>query len=232
MKCRPLWNRWPGLAVIPSMATRQKTFTLKVFGLNCSLKNSKSRERSSTDALMQQLFGELAKQDATGKIVRAADYNIKPGVKSDEGKGDDWPGLRRQLLAADILVIGAPIWLGQPSSIAKRVMERMDAFLDEKDERGRMPSYGKVVIAAIVGNEDGAHHTAAEILSGLIEVGFTVPSGGSTYWVGEAMGSKEYKEFKRPPKIVAKWTQMLASNTAHLARLLKAQQYPGIKGGR
>jgi hypothetical protein len=111
-------------------------------------------------------------------------------------------------------------------------MERMDAFLDEKDERGRMPSYGKVVIVAIVGNEDGAHHTATEILSGLIEVGFTVPSGGSTYWVGEAMGSKEYKEFKRPPKIVAKWTQMLASNTAHLARLLKAQQYPGIKGGR
>jgi multimeric flavodoxin WrbA len=232
MKCRPPWNRWPGLVVMSSMATRQKTLTLKVFGLNCSLKNSKSRERSSTDALMQQLFGELAKQGATGKIVRAADYNIKPGVKSDEGKGDDWPGLRRQLLAADILVIGAPIWLGQPSSIAKRVMERMDAFLDEKDERGRMPSYGKVVIVAIVGNEDGAHHTATEILSGLIEVGFTVPSGGSTYWVGEAMGSKEYKEFKRPPKIVAKWTQMLASNTAHLARLLKAQQYPGIKGGR
>src|SRR5665811_388052 len=232
MKCRPPWNRWPGLAVMPSMATRQKTLTLNVFGLNCSLKSSKSRERSSTDALMQQLFGELAKQGATGKIVRAADYNIKPGVKSDEGKGDDWPDLRRQLLAADILVIGAPIWLGQPSSIAKRVMERMDAFLDEKDERGRMPSYGKVVIAAIVGNEDGAHHTAAEILSGLIEVGFTVPSGGSTYWVGEAMGSKEYKEFKRPPKIVAKWTQMLASNTAHLARLLKAQEYPGIKGGR
>ena len=54
----------------------------------------------------------------------------------------------------------------------------------------------------------------------------------STYWVGEAMGPKEYKEFKRAPKIVAKWTQMLASNTAHLARLLKAQQYPGIKGGR
>src|SRR5450759_4716858 len=108
MKCRPPWNRWPGLAVMPSMATRQKTLTLNVFGLNCSLKSSKSRERSSTDALMQQLFGELAKQGATGKIIRAADYNIKPGVKSDEGKGDDWPGLRRQLLAADILVIGAP----------------------------------------------------------------------------------------------------------------------------
>src|SRR5476651_116235 len=98
MKCRPLWNRWSSLAVIPSMATRQKNFTLKVFGLNCSLKSSKSRERSSTDALMQQLFGELAKQGATGKIVRASDYNIKPGVKSDEGKGDDWPGDRKSVV--------------------------------------------------------------------------------------------------------------------------------------
>jgi multimeric flavodoxin WrbA len=136
------------------------------------------------------------------------------------------------LLAADILVIGAPIWLGQPSSIAKRVMERMDAFIDEKDSRGRMPSYGKVVIAAIVGNEDGAHHSIAEILSGLIEVGFSVPAGGATYWVGEAMGSKEYKEFKKPPEVIDKWNKMLAANTAHLARLLKAEPYPGIKGGR
>jgi multimeric flavodoxin WrbA len=206
--------------------------TLKVFGLNCSLKSSKDSESSSTDVLMQQLFDALEKSGASGEFVRAADFNIKPGVKSDEGKGDDWPKLRKRVLAADILVIGSPIWLGQPSSIAKRVMERMDAFLDEKDERGRMPSYGKVAIAAIVGNEDGAHHSAAEILSGLCEVGFTIPSGGPTYWVGEAMGSKEYKDFKKPPKVVAKWTQMLASNTAHLARLLKTEPYPGIKGGR
>jgi hypothetical protein len=66
----------------------------------------------------------------------------------------------------------------------------------------------------------------------LFEVGFTIPAGGSTYWVGEAMGSKEYKEFKRAPKAVAGWNKMLASNTAHLAKLLAAEQYPGIKGGR
>ena len=139
---------------------------LKVFGLNCSLKSSKAKESSSTDVLLRQVFDALAEHGAAGEFVRAADYNIKPGVKSDEGDGDDWPDLLRQVLAADILVIGAPIWLGQPSSIAKRVMERMDAFIDEKDGRGRMPSYGKVVIAAIVGNEDGAHHSIAEILSG------------------------------------------------------------------
>jgi multimeric flavodoxin WrbA len=204
--------------------------SLKAFGLNCSLKPGS--EPSSTEALMQQLFQELAGHDVEGEIVRAADHDIRPGVSNDEGTGDAWPELLKKILVADILVIGSPIWLGQPSSIAKRVLERMDAFIGDKDARGRMPSYGKVAICAIVGNEDGAHHSAAEILSALLEVGFTVPSGGPTYWVGEAMGSKEYKDFKTPPDVVAKWNAMLASNTVHLARLLKAANYPGIKGGR
>jgi hypothetical protein len=90
-----------------------------------------------------------------------------------------------------------------------------------------MPSYGKVAIAAIVGNEDGAHHCAAEFLQALSEVGFSIPAGGATYWVGEAMGSKEYKDFRKPPKAVAEWTPLLASNAAHLARLLKSRAYPG-----
>lgn len=201
---------------------------LKAFAFNCSLKAKSKKERSSTDVLLRQLLDALAEHGVSGDVVRAADFNIKPGVTSDEGEGDDWPLLRQRMLEADILIIGSPIWLGQPSSIAKRVLERMDAFLDEKDDRGRMPSYGKVAICAIVGNEDGAHHSAAEILSALLEVGFTVPSGGPTYWVGEALGSTDYKDLKEAPKAVASWTKMLASNTAHLARLLKASQYPGV----
>jgi multimeric flavodoxin WrbA len=205
---------------------------LKVFGFNCTLKPSKSRESSSTDVLMSQMFDAFRENGAIGDFVRAADFDIKPGVTPDEGKGDAWPGLLKRVLAADILVIGTPIWLGQPSSVAKRVLERMDAFLDEKDKRGRMPSYGKVALTVTVGNEDGAHHVAAEVNQALSEVGFTIPAGGVTYWVGEAMGSKEYKEFKKPPKAVAEWTPMLASNAAHLARLLKKNRYPGIAGGR
>ena len=204
--------------------------SLKALGINCTLKSGSAP--SSTEALMRQLFEELARHDVEGEIVRAADYNIAAGVSNDEGNGDAWPQLLAKVHEADILVIGSPIWLGQPSSIAKRVLERMDAFIDDKDGRGRMPSYGKVAICVIVGNEDGAHHSAAEILSALLEVGFTVPSGGPTYWVGKAMGSKEYKDFKTPPKVVATWNAMLASNAAHLARLLKAANYPGIKGGR
>jgi multimeric flavodoxin WrbA len=205
---------------------------LKVLAFNCSLKSAHGREKSSTDVLLTQLLHALEKEGAKGKIVRAVDHNIKPGVQSNEGQGDAWPALRKRVIAADIIIIGTPIWLGQPSSIAKRVLERMDAFLDETDARGRMPSYGKVALAAVVGNEDGAHHSATEILGALIEVGFSVPAGGATYWVGEAMGEKEYKDLWKVPKKVAEWTPMLASNAAHLARSLRKLSYPGIKGGR
>jgi multimeric flavodoxin WrbA len=202
---------------------------LKVIAFNCSLKSAKGDETSSTETLLDQLLDEFKKHGASGTIVRAVDHDIRPGVTSDEGHGDAWPPLRQQLIDADILVMATPIWLGQPSSVAKRVMERMDAFLSETDERGRMPSYGKVGIVAVVGNEDGAHHCAAELIQAMTEVGFSCPAGGVTYWVGEAQGDKEYKDLARPPKAIANTTAMLAANAAHLARLLKQSTYPGIK---
>jgi multimeric flavodoxin WrbA len=202
---------------------------LKILAFNCSLKGAAAKEKSSTDVLLRQLLDALEEHGATGAVVRAVDHNIKPGVTSDEGEGDDWPALRQRVVNADILIMATPIWLGQPSSVAKRVMERLDAFLTETDDRGRMPSYGKVGIVAVVGNEDGAHHCAAELIQAMTEVGFTCPAGGVTYWVGEAQGDKEYKDLRKAPKVVADTTAMLASNTAHLARLLKAATYPGIE---
>jgi multimeric flavodoxin WrbA len=201
--------------------------SLKVLALNCTLKPSSTP--SSTEKLLGELLAAFRDYDAEGEIVRVVDFNIKPGVSADEGAGDDWPALRQRVLACDILVVGSPIWLGQPSSVAKRVLERMDAFLDERDDRQRMPSYGKVGFAAVVGNEDGAHHVAAEVCQALAEVGFTIPSGGVTYWVGEAMGSKNYIDLKTTPQAVAEWTPVLASNAAHLAGLLKRSNYPGRK---
>jgi multimeric flavodoxin WrbA len=100
------------------------TAALTAFGFNCSLKGSSSSEKSSTDVLLHQFIDALRECGVEGEFVRAADFNIKPGVKSHEGRGDDWPKLRKRMLAADMLVIGSPIWLGQPSSIAKRVLER------------------------------------------------------------------------------------------------------------
>jgi multimeric flavodoxin WrbA len=201
---------------------------LKVIAFNCSLKSASGKEQSSTEVLLGQLLDALGKRGASGSVIRAVDHNIKPGVTSDEGEGDDWPALRQRVVNADILVMATPIWLGQPSSVAKRVMERLDAFLGETDDKGRMPSYGKVGIVVVVGNEDGAHHCAAELIQALTEVGFTCPPGSVTYWVGEAQGDTVYKDLKTTPKVVADTTAMLASNAAHLARLLKGSRYPGI----
>lgn len=199
---------------------------LSAFAFNCTLKRGNAA--SSTDKLINELLFALRHHGVHGETVRATDFDIKPGVTSDEGDGDSWPALRNRMLAADILIIGTPVWLGQPSSVAKRVLERMDAFLDETDDKGRMPSFGKVAIAAIVGNEDGAHHCHAEIFQALNDVGFTIPAGGGTYWVGEAMASVDYKDLKQAYDKTVQTTRMLAANAAHLARLLKASTYPGI----
>ena len=198
---------------------------LKALAFNCTLKPSPAP--SSTEKLLRELLDALSAHEVTGDIIRAVDYNIKPGVSSDEGEDDAWPELRRRIIDSNILIIGSPIWLGQPCSVAKRVLERMDAFLGETDDKGLMPSYGKVGMAAVVGNEDGAHHVAAEVLQALLEVGFSAPPGGVTYWVGEAMGSVNYIDLRKTPKAVADWTPMLASNAAHLAHLLSKSQYPG-----
>jgi multimeric flavodoxin WrbA len=200
---------------------------LKFIALNCSLK--RRGEKSSTEVLLRQVSDAFAAHGCKGDIVRVVDLNIKPGVKSNEGRGDAWPKLRAWILAADILVVGTPIWLGQPSSVAKRVCERMDAFFDETDDKGRMPSYGKVAAVAVVGNEDGAHHVSAELYQALNDCGFAIPPNAVTYWVGEAMGDKDYKDLLRTPKVVSKMTAMLASNAAHLARLLKRDPLPGTE---
>lgn len=202
---------------------------LTAIALNCTLKAS-GGESSSTDKMIGLLVSELKKRgvDFAGTI-RVADYNVKPGVTSDEGESDDWPELRRRILAADILIFGTPVWLGQPSSIAKRVTERMDAFLSETDDKGRMPSYGKVAVVAVVGNEDGAHHVSAELFQGLNDMGWTLPAGAVCYWVGEAMGKTDFQDLPEIPEKVSSTAAMVASNTAHLAALLKERQYPGVE---
>lgn len=200
---------------------------LKALALNCSLKADASVV-SSTDTMLKLLGEAFADKDVEiVETVRVAACNIRPGVASDEGPGDDWPLLRSKILAADILIFGGPIWMGQISSIAKRVLERMDAFLSETDDQGRMPSYSKVAVAAIVGNEDGAHFSTAQLFQALNDVGWTIPAVGAIYWVGEAYGDVDFKDLKETPETVSKTAKMLASNAAHLAALLKDTPYPG-----
>ena len=202
--------------------------SLTAVAINCTLK--RGEEESSTDLMIRVIAGALSVHGVTlAETLRLANFNILPGVTSDEGEGDDWPDLRRRILAHDILIFGTPIWLGQMSSIAKRALERMDAFLSETDDKGRMPSFGKVAVAAIVGNEDGAHAITADLFQALNDVGWTIPAGGACYWVGEAMHSTDLKDLPEIPDKVEETANMLAINAAHLARLLKASPYPGTE---
>lgn len=203
---------------------------LTAYALNCSLKPSSADEKSSTDRMLTEILAALKKHGVTSKPpVRVLDNDVKPGVLSDMGEGDDWPMLREQIVAADIFVLGLPIWMGQPSSVAKRVLERLDAFLGETDERGRMPAAGKVALVAIVGNEDGAHACHAACFQSLNDVGFTIPANAGLYWVGEAMGCVNFVDLTETPEKVAGMIKMAASNAAHLATLLKRENYPGVE---
>jgi multimeric flavodoxin WrbA len=148
--------------------------------LNCTLKRSPAP--SNSEALARVVGEALVQGGATYELVRVVDHVVHPGVKTDEGDGDEWPAIHDRILAAEILVIATPIWLGQPSSVSKRVLERMDAMLGETDEEGRPVAFNRVAGFVVTGNEDGAHHVVAELAQGLFDIGFTVPGQSSTYW--------------------------------------------------
>ncbi|MGZ9811892.1 flavodoxin family protein [Pseudoroseicyclus sp. H15] len=200
---------------------------LIAFALTCSLRQSGEGKPSSSDLMTDRLFAELEALGVTCGKAHAADHDIKPGVSADEGDGDAWPALREKIMAADIFVLATPIWMGQPSSICKRVLERLDAFMGEADDKGRMPTLGKIALVAVVGNEDGAHATHAACFQALSDVGFTVPANAGVYWVGEAMGSVDYADLDPQPEKVADALKLAASNAMHLAKMTKAAPFPG-----
>jgi multimeric flavodoxin WrbA len=197
---------------------------LKALVLNCSLKPSPAE--SSTELLATELVAALTPHDVAAEVIRVVDHDVRFGVTTDEGDGDAWPAIRQKMLAADLLFVTTPIWLGQPSSVCKMVLERLDAELGETDDEGRMSTFGKVAGVGVVGNEDGAHHVTAELFQALAEVGFTIPPSASTYWVGEAMQGVDYKDKDPRPEKTQQTTQALAANATHLARLLKSAPYP------
>lgn len=187
---------------------------------------SPSPKASSSDLLARQVAAEFKEHQVTSEILRIVDFNVKPGVLKDMGESDQWPAIRQKLLSADILVLATPIWVGHPSSLAQRVLERLDAELSETDEQGRPILFGKVGLVAVVGNEDGAHHVIADLGQGLSDVGFTLAAQGSTYWVGQAMHTTDYQDLQQTPEVTANATGIATRNSAHLARLLKASPYP------
>jgi multimeric flavodoxin WrbA len=200
------------------------TDTLTALALICTLKPSPAP--SSSDRLADEVLSALAGHGVEGGTLRVVDHDVRPGVDADMGDGDDWPAIRKLVLAADILVLATPTWMGHPSSIAHRVLERMDAELSETDDEGRPTLFGKVAVVAAVGNEDGAHLISAEVFQALDDVGYTIPAQGVTYWNGAAMEKTDYLDLPRTPEATAAATKTLAANAAHLAQLLKGSNYP------
>jgi multimeric flavodoxin WrbA len=200
-----------------------ETASLRALALVCSLKPTPAP--SSSDLLAGQVLEALAKHGVTGETLRVVDHDIKPGVEVDMGEGDAWPAIREKLLASDILIMATPTWVGHMSSVAQRVLERLDGELSETDDTGRPVISGKVAVVAVVGNEDGAHKISADLFQALDDVGFTIPAQAATYWNDEAMGGRDYNDLEETPEAVASTTKTLAANAAHLARLLKAAPY-------
>lgn len=197
---------------------------LTAFTITCSLKSSP--EESSSELLGEQIAAALSDLGVRCDSARAVDHAILPGVEADMGPGDEWPALRRKVLAADILVLVTPTWLGQHSSVAQRVLERLDAELSETDGEGRPILFDRVALVGVVGNEDGAHHIVATLFQALNDVGFTIPAQGCVYWNGEAMQTVDYADLEETPDAVAAAMQTATANAVHLARQLRGAGYP------
>ena len=192
---------------------------LKALILNCTLKASP--EKSNTKALAGEVMTALRDEGADGNMLRMADYDIKPGVTSDEGDGDQWPPIRARILTADILVIATPTWLGHPSSVTQRVLERLDAMLSETDEDDVPVAYNKVAGVVVTGNEDGAHHVISEVAGGLIDIGFTVPGQAWTYWNKGPGPGPSYLETNEGREWSITTGRTMAKNLVEVARALK-----------
>jgi multimeric flavodoxin WrbA len=198
--------------------------TLSAVVLNCTLKPSPAP--SSSDLMGRQFLERLSEHGVQGHTVRVVDHDVRPGVEADMGEGDEWPAIRDQILLADIIVFMTPTWMGHASSVAQRVLERLDADVATEGADGKPIMYGKVAIVGVVGNEDGAHKITADLFQALNDVGFTIPAQGGTYWNGEAMQKVDYRDLDAPPEPVAAALQTAAEHAVHLRTLLRGTPYP------
>ena len=188
--------------------------------ISCTLKPNPSP--SNTEGLAAVVVNELRGRGVDVEVIRAVDLNILPGVETEVGPGDDWPEVHRKLLAAEILVIASPTWVGHPSSVAQRVLERMDAMLSETDDDGRPVAYNRVAGVVVTGNEDGAHHVISEINGALVDIGYTIPPQSWTYWhLGPGPGP-DYLDDDKGHDWAASTGKAMAANLFGVATALAA----------
>lgn len=203
---------------------------LRALVVNGTLKPSP--RRSHTELLLEVPAAIFEQQGVTVERVRAVDLDLAPGVQPDMtehgAETDDWPALYEKVAAADILVVGTPIWLGEASSVCRRLVERLYAMSGELNDAGQYVSYGKVGGCIVTGNEDGIKHVAMNLLYSLQHLGYTIPPQADAGWIGEAGPGPSYGDEADDGSRVGfdnAFTQrnatFMAWNLLHLARLLK-----------
>ena len=191
---------------------------MKALFLNCTLKKSPEPSNSAQLAILLREF--LEAEGVATETIRLVDLDIAPGVTSDEGDGDEWPRVREALLEAEILVVVTPTWVGRPSSVAQRMIERMDAMLSETDADDRPVAYDRVAGVVVTGNEDGAHHVISEISGALVDIGYTIPGQAWTYWNKGPGPGDEYPDTEEGHDWSASTGRAAAQNLLTVARAL------------
>ncbi len=210
---------------------------LKALFINCSIKKDKSK--SHTQLLINKASNVMSKEGVSVEQIYVLDHKIAFGMIEDgaeEGLEDDWPMIQKKIMAADILVIGTPIWLGVKSSVATQVVERMYAYSGERNKKGQYLYYGKTAGCIITGNEDGIKHCAMDILYAMQHIGYTIPPQADCGWIGEAGPGPSYGDTEWDGRPIGdgktplgfnndftnRNTTFMCWNLMHMASVLKA----------
>lgn len=208
--------------------------SLRAIYFNCTLK--KSPVNSHTAALMEVSRQIMNAEGVSTEMIRLVDYDVAPGVMPDmtEEPGgietDAWPALFEKIKEADILVLGTPIWLGEKSSVATRLIERLYAMSAKQNDKGQYLFYGKVGGCIITGNEDGIKHCSMGILYSLQHLGYSIPPQADCGWIGEVGPGPSYLDEgsdARNNDFTNRNTTFMTYNLLHLALLLSTNKgYP------
>lgn len=208
---------------------------LSAMYVNCTLK--KSPETSHTDSLINVSKQIMRKEKVRIDEIRLVDFEVASGVYPDmtehNWEKDDWPMLFKRIINADILIVGSPIWLGEKSSIAQKLIERLYAMSGQTNDKGQYLFYGKVGGCVVTGNEDGIKHCAMGILYSLQHIGYSIPLQADCGWIGEvgpgpSYGDTEWqgKKLKQPVGFESDFTNrnttFMTYNLLHLASMLKS----------
>lgn len=206
----------------------EKDFSgLKAVFVNCTLK--KSPEVSNTQGLMDVSIEIMRHEGVVVELIRLIDHDVAPGVYPDMTKKgwakDDWPELFKKVMDADILIVGTPIWLGDKSSEATKLIERLYSISGEVNDKGQFIYYGKAGGCIVTGNEDGIKHCARDILYALQHIGYSIPPQADCGWIGEVGPGPSYLDKEANAKendFTNRNTTFMTYNLLHLANMLKA----------